>query len=107
MSEDREEAVECIVRKQQECAGRRIGDRLQRRMRLGLGRLQGILDEKRLGMWQQQVRLRLQQGDTGDVRKLIAGAVDAAVGVQIGGVWLPLPGSGSQPRSIWWEECRQ
>ena len=64
-------------------------------MRLELGRLQGILEKKRLGMWQQQVldtvQIGLQQGDTGDVRKLIAGAVDAAVGVQIGGVWLPKP----------------
>ena len=36
------------------------------------------------------VQIGLQQGATGDVRKLIAGAVDVAVGVQIGGVWLPI-----------------
>ena len=63
--------MECIVRKHQEFAGRRIGDRLQRRMQLELGRLQGILEKKRLGkrlgMWQQQVldtvQVGLQQGD--------------------------------------------
>ena len=76
---------------------RRIGDRLQRRMQLELGRLQGILEKKRLGMWQRQVlhtvQVGLEQGNTGDVRKLIAGAVDQSrhVGVQIGGVWLPKP----------------
>ena len=94
-AEDSEDAVESAVAKQQEFAGRRVGDRLKRRMRLELGRLQGMLDEKRLGMWQQQVldtvQVGLQQGDTGDVRKLIAGALDAAVGVKIGGVWLPKP----------------
>ena len=94
-ADDREEAVECVVAKQQAFAGRRVGDQLKRRMRLELGRLQGMLDEKRLGMWQQQVldtvQVGLQQGDTGDVRKLIAGALDAAVGVKIGGVWLPKP----------------
>ena len=94
-AEDSEDAVESAVAKQQEFAGRRVGDRLKRRMRLELGRLQGMLDEKRLGMWQQQVletvQVGLQQGDTGDVRKLIAGALDAAVGVKMGGVWLPKP----------------
>ena len=64
-------------------------------MQLELGRLQGILEKKRLGMWQQQVldtvQVGLEQGNTGDVRKLIAGAVDAAVGLQIGGVWLLVP----------------
>ena len=39
-SEDREEAVQCIVEKQRASSGRRIGDRLKRRMRLELGRLQ-------------------------------------------------------------------
>ena len=43
-ADEREEAVECTVRKWQEFAGRRIGDRLQRRMQLELGRLQGIQD---------------------------------------------------------------
>ena len=94
-AQDREEAVENIVRKQQEFPGRRIGDRLRRRMQLELVKLKGMLEEKRVGMWQQHVldtvQVGLQQGDTGDVRKLIAGAVDAAVGVQIGGVWLPRP----------------
>ena len=37
------------------------------------------------------MQIGLQQGDTGDVRELIAGAVDATIGVQIGGVWLPKP----------------
>ena len=94
-AEDREEAMENIVRKQQDFSGRRIGDRLRRRMLLESVRLKGMLEEKRVGMWQQQVldtvQVGLQQGDTGDVRKLIAEAVDAAVGVQIGGVWLPRP----------------
>ena len=45
-----EEAVECVMSKQQEFAGRRIGERLQRRMQLELCRLQGILEKKRLGM---------------------------------------------------------
>ena len=81
-AEDREEAVLCIVRKQLEFAGRQIGEGLQRRIQMELLRLQGILDEQRVGMWHQQVldtvHAGLQQGDTGDVRKLIAGAVDAA-----------------------------
>ena len=42
-----------------------------------LGRLHGILDEKRLGMWHQQVldtvQVGLKQGDTGDARKLLPG----------------------------------
>ena len=46
-------------------------------------------------MWYQQVldamQIGRQQDDTGDVMKLIAGAVGATVGVQIGGVWLPRP----------------
>ena len=54
-----------------------------------------VFMEGHLCMWQQQVldtvQVGLQQGDTGNVRKLIAEAVDAAVGVQIGGVWLPRP----------------
>ena len=95
VAEDREEAVECIVRKHQEFLGRRVGDRLKHRMQWELGRLHRMLGKKRLCMWQQQVlntvQIGLQQGDTGDVRKLIAGAVDAAVGVHIGGVWLPKP----------------
>ena len=83
--DDREEAMGSTVRKQQEFSGRRIGDRLRRRVQLESIRLQGILEEKMVGMWQQQVldtvQVGLQQGDTGDVRKLIAGAVYAAVGV--------------------------
>ena len=47
-------------------------------MQLESARLQGVLEEERVGMWQQQVldtvQVGLQQGDTGDVRKLIAGA---------------------------------
>ena len=44
-ADDREEAVERVVAKQQEFAGRWVGDRLKRRMRLELGRLQGMLDQ--------------------------------------------------------------
>ena len=67
-AKDREEAMENIVRKQQDFSGRRIGDRLRRRMLLESVRLKGMLEEKRVGMWQQQVldtvQVGLQQGDT-------------------------------------------